>query len=391
MNPFLQFVVGAAAGGGGFRKGLDDLKRMRCWWLAALLAGSLFLQGMPLTAGAAIRWEEAEPDGVLDDGVAEPDDPQWVDTSAGYSSSSGSIPVRTLERLAEEYDNVPEDFLDAISRYDSLSLSRLEKLVLEHKAPLEYIQRCFNDRFVFNAGDKLDYVLIDDTLAKNPYNWDYLDHRSSGEIRYVDGDISRALKGIDVSVYQGDIDWERVKADGVRFAFIRLGYRGYGTGKIQIDEKFKQNIRGATRAGIKVGVYFYSQAISTREALEEAKTVLKYIDGYDIDYPVVYDVEDAPSANARTRSLTGAQATKNVTTFCNAIQKAGYRPMVYANSKWFAQKLDLKKLEKYDKWLAQYYKVPFFPYDFSIWQYTGKGRVDGIKGDVDMNLSFIDY
>ena len=367
------------------------MKRMRGWWLAVLLAGALFLQGMPVTAGATIRWEEAKPDESFDDGVAEPDDPQWVDSSAGFSGGSGNISVGWLERLAGEYDNVPDAFLKAISRYDSLSLSRFEKLVLEHKAPLEYIQRCFNDRFVFKKGDQLDFVPVDTSLPQNDYNWDFLDHRSSGEIRYIDGNISRALKGIDVSVYQGDIDWERVKADGVRFAFIRLGYRGYGTGKIKIDEKFKKNIRGATRAGVKVGVYFYSQAISSREALEEAKTVLKYIDGYDIDYPVVYDVEDAPSASARTRNLTGAQATKNVITFCDAIREAGYRPMVYANSKWFTQKLDLKKLEKYDKWLAQYYKVPFYPYEFDIWQYTGKGRVDGIKGDVDMNLSFVKY
>lgn len=374
------------------RKGVAViLRKARRSLLALLLAAAFLVQGTAATATAAEWWEEAEPDESWDDGEAVPDDPWWEEDGSEASGQGDSFSVKTLKRLAEDYDNIPDGFLKAISRYETLSLNRLEEYVLEHKAPLEYIQRCFTDRFVFKAGDRLDYVYIDESLPQNDFDWDNLVHRSSGEIRYIEGDTSRAYKGIDVSVYQGDIDWEAVKEDGVRFAFIRLGYRGYGTGKLKLDEKFHQNMRGATRAGVKVGVYFYSQAISTREAVEEAEMVLHYLEDYDIDYPVVYDIEDAPSASARTRNLSGTQATKNVIAFCDAIQQGGYRPMVYTNSKWFTQKLDLSKLQKYDKWLAQYYKVPFFPYEFDIWQYTGKGRVNGIKGDVDLNLSFFSY
>lgn len=365
------------------------MKGMQKPLLAALLTASILLQGAAITAAAEEGWEEAAPDESWDDGEALPDDPWWEEEE--QSETAGSFSVKMLKRLAEDYDNIPEEFLKSISRHETLSLARLEEYVLEHKVPLEYIQRCFTDRFVFKAGDRLEFVSIDTSLPQNDYDWDNLVHKSSGEIRYMEGDVSRAYKGIDVSVYQGDIDWEKVKADGVRFAFIRLGYRGYGTGKLKLDEKFKQNIRGATKAGVKVGVYFYSQAVSTREAREEANMVLRYIEDYEIDYPVVYDVEEAPSASARTRGLSGTQLTKNAIAFCDTIREAGYRPMIYTYSKWYAEKLDLSKLTKYDKWLAQYYKVPFFPYEFDIWQYSSKGRVNGIKGDVDMNLCFVNY
>jgi GH25 family lysozyme M1 (1,4-beta-N-acetylmuramidase) len=366
------------------------LKGMRRPLLAALLAAGILLQAASPVSAAGEWWEEADPDESWSQEEALPDDPAWKEE--GEEITSGDrFSVKALLRLAEEYDNIPEGFLESIARYDTLSLGKMEEYALEHKVPLEYIQRCFTDRFVFKAGDRFEFVSVDKSLPQNDFDWDNLVHKDSGEIRYIEGDVSRAYKGIDVSVYQGDIDWEKVKADGVHFAFIRLGYRGYGTGKLQLDEKFKQNIRGATKAGVKVGVYFYSQAISTREAREEANMVLRYIKDYDIDYPVVYDVEEAPSTSARTRGISGAQVTKNAIAFCDTIREAGYRPMIYTYSKWYVEKLDLSKLTKYDKWLAQYYKVPFFPYEFDIWQYSSKGRVNGIKGNVDMNLCFVNY
>ena len=149
-------------------------------------------------------------------------------------------------------------------------------------------------------------------------------------------------------------------------------------------------MENAINAGIQVGVYFYSQAITTKEAVEEAQFVLDYLDGYDIAYPVVFDIEGAPSASARTNKLTPQKASNIAIAFCDEIQQAGYETMVYSYTKYFVEKMDLSLLTQYNTWLAQYYEQPFFPYEFDIWQYTSTGKVNGIKGNVDMNLHFID-
>ena len=370
----------------------------RKWMSFFLSAAAVFTLLCSGTAYAAADpddpWWEDNPDDDGDWVEASPDDPWWEDEGAKYDSEealveSGSISVSSINRLAKDYDNVPEEFLEAVEGKESISVKTFEKYVYEYHVPLEFVQRFFDD-FVFKNGNELKYIPVDNSLPMNNYNWDNLVHTSDGEIRYVEGGVSKALKGIDVSKYQGTIDWERVKDDGVDFAFIRLGYRGYGTGKLMIDGKFRQNIQAANDAGIKVGVYFFTQAITRQEAINEANLVLETIADYEVDFPVVLDIEDASSANARTSNLTKQKATEIAKAFCETIEAGGYRPMIYTNTKWFTQKLDMHQLTEYDKWLAQYYRVPFFPYAFDIWQY-GKGKVDGISGEVDLNLSFVDY
>lgn len=140
-----------------------------------------------------------------------------------------------------------------------------------------------------------------------------------------------------------------------------------------------------------MGVYFYSQAVNRSEALEEARMLLNAIDGYNITYPVVLDIEGAPSASARTNRLTPRTTTQIVDAFCGAVEDAGYTPMVYSYTKWFIEKMDLAAISEYDLWLAQYYKVPFYPYKLDILQYSSTGRVNGISGNVDMNIAFTRY
>ena len=196
--------------------------------------------------------------------------------------------------------------------------------------------------------------------------------------------------GIDVSHYQGDIDWQKVKAAGIEFVFVRLGYRGYGQdGVLKMDTNFEKNMEGARAAGLDVGVYFFAQAVNETEAVEEAEFVLEHLMEYDLQMPVVYDPESVVHEEARTDNVTGEQFTKNTKAFCETIEKSGYDAMVYCNMTWQAFKLDLEELEEYPIWYADYEEYPQTPYHFEIWQYSNEGTVDGIQGNVDLNIQMI--
>lgn len=234
---------------------------------------------------------------------------------------------------------------------------------------------------------------VDDPYKDVPlhnYNWDNL-LITSDRIEYADEKGYKAMQGVDVSRYQGDIDWAKVKASGISFAMLRVGYRGYESGIITIDEKFIQNMQQAIDAGVKVGAYFFSQAITEDEAIEEAEFVLQNISGYDISFPIVFDLEEISSSDHRTYNLTREQRTNIAMAFCNRIEDAGYTPMVYGNASWLTDYYDLTQIIKYNIWLAQYSDCPSFPYDFKMWQYTNTGYVDGINHIVDINLCFTPY
>ena len=195
--------------------------------------------------------------------------------------------------------------------------------------------------------------------------------------------------GIDVSKWNGDIDWNAVKNSGVNYVIIRCGYRGSSTGALIEDPKFKANIKGATSSGLKVGVYFFSQATSEVEAVEEASMVLSLIKGYNISYPVFLDVE--PSGG-RGDSISKEVRTSVINAFCQTISNSGYASGVYANKTWLESKFSTGNLSSSCKiWLAQYAAQPTYGGKYNMWQYTSKGKVNGISGDVDMNLSYLGY
>ena len=196
--------------------------------------------------------------------------------------------------------------------------------------------------------------------------------------------------GIDVSEFQGeDIDWKQVRGSGIEFAIIRLGYRAYGeTGELVLDDMFDRNVQGALDAGLDVGVYFFSQAVTPGEAVEEAEFVLEHIRGYEIDGPVVYDTEEIKGDTARTDNNTRQEFTNYCKVFCDTIKHSGYDPMIYANMKWMAFTLDMEQLTDYSFWYADYHDVPQCPYDYEIWQYSETGAVPGINANVDLNVWF---
>ena len=207
---------------------------------------------------------------------------------------------------------------------------------------------------------------------------------------YLDKEENKISRlGIDVSEYQPEVDWTKVKEAGADFVMIRLGFRGYGeAGNLAEDKMFKKHIEEAQKAGLDVGVYFFSQAINDEEALEEAEFVLERIKDYEMTCPVAYDVEEIKFDESRTDSLDAEQFTRNCKIFCEKIKEAGYDTMIYANMKWLAFTLDMEELAVYDKWYADYEIVPQNPYEIAMWQYTETGKIPGIEGNVDLNVWF---
>lgn len=202
------------------------------------------------------------------------------------------------------------------------------------------------------------------------------------------GDADYRIRlGVDISRHDGEVDWKKLKADGIEFVILRCGFRGYQSGKLKADENFQTNIKGALEAGLDVGVYIFSQADSEKEALEEAALILKEIKGHKINLPVFYDPEIIRDDPARSDNITGAQFTKNAVVFCEAIKKAGYVPGVYSNMLWEAYEFDMSKIKDYVIWYADYEEQPQSPYKFEFWQYAEK---DGeIKAPYDLDVQVI--
>ena len=195
---------------------------------------------------------------------------------------------------------------------------------------------------------------------------------------------------MDVSHHQGTIDWEKVKAAGYEFAFVRMAYRGYGkTGSLNLDREYYNNIVNAQKAGLDVGIYVFSQAVNEEEALEEAQLIIDNLKGLELQLPVVFDPELIRDDDARTDEVSGEQFSKNTIAFCEKVKEAGFEPMIYSNMYWEAFLFDLEELAEYPIWYADYEKVPQTPYKFTFWQYSESGHVDGIDGKTDLNVWFV--
>ncbi len=210
-------------------------------------------------------------------------------------------------------------------------------------------------------------------------------HRD-GNIMYYTEEGFTSYVGVDVSKWNGDIDWEALKSQGVEFAIIRLGCRGYEYGDLVLDDRFHEYMQGAANAGLQIGVYFYSQAIDEDEAVEEAQFVIDNLSGYSIDLPVYFDTEEVAEAQARTEVMAEGNFTFNARAFCEMIEASGYRAGVYASSAWIRRNLDLTQLADYEIWYASYGDAPGGSYGFDMWQYTESADLEGCSTYLDMNV-----
>lgn len=233
-----------------------------------------------------------------------------------------------------------------------------------------------NETFFFDKNG--NYVTGEQVIQGAKYNFD-----SKGALVKGSGTL-----GIDVSKWNGNINWTAVKNSGVSFVIIRCGYRGSSTGALVEDPKFKTNIKGATDAGLKVGIYFFSQAITDVEAVEEASMTIDLIKSYKISYPVFLDVEDSGGRGDKIDSNT---RTAVIQAFCQTMKNSGYTAGVYANRSWLTGKMNAGALSSYKIWLAQYNTEVTYTGKYDLWQYSSKGSVNGISGNTDMNLSYLGY
>ena len=218
---------------------------------------------------------------------------------------------------------------------------------------------------------------------RNPYDrYDFQYDRHN----YLKLQNLESYAGVDVSLYQGDIDWEQVADSGIRFAMVRLGYRGWGqAGRLVEDENAKKNLAGARAAGLQVGAYFFSQALSREEVDQEIEFMLNILEDFDLDMPIVLDWE-IPVAEARTAGMDPVTLTDMLDYFARVMNDKGFETMVYFNWNMSKNLLYLSELEDYPFWLALYQDRMTYPWKVEMWQYTDKGRVPGINGNVDLNV-----
>lgn len=226
-----------------------------------------------------------------------------------------------------------------------------------------------------------------ESIPTNSYDEDEFYIDDEGYLRYG----SDSLVGIDVSYHQGEIDWEAVADSGVDFAIIRIGYRGYSEGVIYQDPYFPDNIEGALDNGIEVGIYFFSQAVTVEEAVEEAEQTVEWLRGYsgDITFPVVFDWERISYSGSRTAELSAVTVTDCAIAFFDVIEGAGYQPMAYVSPSTANEDIYVDRLTDYPMWLAHYtsdWAMSYYPYYYDMWQYTSSGSVPGIEGNVDLNV-----
>lgn len=308
------------------------------------------------------------------------------EAAAAFAASDEAYTKEEVSQLLAEQAQTLD--LEARERF----LEELKEQITNGNGTVPMLRHFFPGQIVLADAGQYYFIDINDQLQKHSYVNENLVVTENNEFEYYENGELVTHKGIDVSSFQGEIDWQQVAGDGVEFAIIRLGIRGYGSeGKLVLDEYFIRNIEGATAAGIDVGVYFFTQALTPEEAREEAEFVIEALAPYNLQCTVALDVEDVNASGARTNVLTMEQWTDNCIAFFDRIQEAGYKPMIYGNLKTFMLMLDLTRIEQYPKWFAAYTPYFYYPYAFTVWQYTDGASVAGIKGNVDMNIGFYDF
>lgn len=274
-----------------------------------------------------------------------------------------------------------------------------EKAQKEREEQKQKEQEALNDpstdgkhTLVTNRDGTDEWVLLNPYLTKNTFDFTKMEEKA-GLKRYMENGKKVSYVGVDISHQTGSVNFNGVKAAGVDYVMIRLGGRGYSTGQIALDENFKENIEGAIAEGLDIGVYFYSQAVNSEEAVQEANFVVQNLEPYraHIKYPVAIDMEFVMNDAARIDGLSREERTTATASFLETVKAAGYVPMIYGDKEWLIKEVDLTKLQNFDVWLAQETDLPDYPYQYAMWQYSTKGVLNGIKGDANLNICFIGY
>lgn len=235
-----------------------------------------------------------------------------------------------------------------------------------------------------------EWVEINANLTKNSYSKSRFVYKKPIMSYYLNGKEA-SWCGVDISSKQDSVDFKKLKKAGCDFVMIKVGGRGYSSGEVVLDEKFKDYMKSAKSAGLDIGVYFFSQAITEDEIEEEAETLMEAIKDYTVKYPVVFQMQGVEGDMARIDSLDTDSRTELTKLFLSIIKDAGYKPMLYGNKEWLVTKVDLEALKEYDVWLSQEEDTPDYPYEFAMWQYDKSGTISGISKETGLNVCFVDY
>lgn len=311
----------------------------------------------------------------------------WSNYDQGIGASSSDVVTYTQEELDEYSSTLAANAADEATNE---ILTTIKTTMENENSVLTLFRNLYPEDIVIQADGKYNFIPIDDSFEKHNLVAENIVTEEDGSWSYYENGERVSHKGIDVSRFQGDIDWMKVAEDDVEFAFVRLGVRGYGNGKIVADANYAANMSGALNSGLDVGVYFYSQAITPEEALEEANFVIEQLGSYRINLPVVMDVEYV-DGEGRADALTVEERTLIAQTFCDAIKEAGYDAMIYGNMRMLLLMLDMTQLRDYGSWFAYYNSPIYYPYKFDVWQYSESGSVDGINAVVDLNMIVGEY
>ena len=300
------------------------------------------------------------------------------------SEDEVGYPTDRVLSAASPQDNSP---------LDAMTLETIRSYAEQGKSFLTTLKAIFSDQFVLADEGRFYFKDIDPALR--PYSFDdsKIQLGEDGIITYDDESVDVSY-GIDVSQHNDAIDWEAMKEAENKpdFIYVRAGIRGYGSGKLVADTQVSANLIGARDVGAEVGVYFVTQAINEEEAREEAHFVIDTLSDNSVDLPIALDVEKVENfeTEPRTKNLTAEEYTRNVLAFADEMKQLGHDTIIYGNGKTFMLMLDMTMLEDMDKWCADYVAtddyIPYFPYDFSIWQFTSSGQIAGVNGDVDLNI-----
>lgn len=316
-------------------------------------------------------YEDIQQDPQEDDHYAPP-----IEDTLPDIDSDGVVSEPSQPDSSSEPSSSIEDSSDSSSSDNSSSESSSESSSSQPKPPQ------ISNGWYTDGGERYYYY-----NGKPVTGWQTIGGR---KYYFAQNGVLSSKVGIDVSVFQGNIDWNKVKADGIDFVIMRAGYRGWGTGKIVKDSKFEEYYRGATAAGLEVGVYFYSQAITEQEAVDEAKFVLELLKTHPIDGPVAFDIEGSYESESRVNdpSITNQDRTNFAKAFCSTIRSAGYVPQVYTYLSYAYNYMYMDQLTNYQTWIAHYTSsnVTSYANSFKCWQYTSSGSVNGINAKVDMNV-----
>lgn len=317
-------------------------------------------------------------------------------TKFDQNNVNNDKPIYTQAQLDEELQaarlsadrRVSDAFDSGFEEGRRTTLTSLMENLVSTGSSITSLRPFYPDKVIVVSNGTFNFVDIDTSLKLTDLKQENFVTDADGVMSYVVDGETLSYKGIDVSSYQGAIDWNQVRADGVDFAIIRTTLRGYGTGRLVEDEIFEANMQGALAAGIHVGVYVFSQAITEEEVIEEAQSAIDSLAPYGTGYPIIIDVERISGSQGRMDALTPSERTDMIVKFAEVVRNAGYKPYVYYNTEMSIMYVDLTRLEDIPKWYASYSSDFFYPYDIDILQYSATGRVKGITGDVDMDICF---